>query len=102
MTQYANLIGYSDVKPFEIISRTKCMITIREMDAAKDPEWKPVFHPGGFVAHCSNQSDQKWIITPKPDGFVMTARLRKDGHYHSSWGRHVLSDKPQCFYDYNF
>lgn len=102
MTQYANLIGYSDVAPFEIIARTKCMITVRAMKAVRDPDWKPVFHPGGFVAHCSNQSDQRWIITSDLDAHVMKAHLRKDGHYHSAYGRHVLSDKPSSFYDYNF
>lgn len=102
MTQYANLIGYSDVAPFEIIARTKTTITVRAMHAVKDPEWKPVFHPGGFVAHCSNQSDQKWIITSDPDDHVMKAYLRKDGYYYSRWGRHVISDKPRCHYDYNF
>ena len=102
MKNYANMIGYSDIRPYEIIARTKTTITVRAMDAAKDPDWKPVFHPGGFVAHCSNQSDQKWIITSDPDAYVMKAYLRKDGHYHSSWGRHVLSDEPICFYDYNF
>jgi len=102
MTQYANLIGYSDVVPFEIIAQTKTTITIRDMDAVRDPDWRPVWHPGGFVAHCSNQDEQKWIITSNPDGYVMKAYLRKDGYYYSRWGRHVISDKPRCHYDYNF
>ena len=102
MTQYANLIGYSDVKPFEIIAQTKTTITIRDMDAVIDPDWKPVFHVGGFAAHCSNQHEQKWIITSKPDGFTMKAHLRNDGKYHSAYGKHMISDEPECFYDYNF
>lgn len=102
MTQYANLIGYRDILPYEIIARTKKTITLRVMDAIIDPDWKPMFHVGGFLAHCSNQSDQKWIITSNPDGFVMKAHLRKDGHYHSNWGKHVISDEPRCYHDYNF
>ena len=33
---------------------------------------------------------------------VIRARLRKDGKYHSAYGRHVLADAPVRFYDYNF
>lgn len=102
MTQYANLIGYSDVQPYEIVARTDKTITIRSMYAEKDPSWVPVWHPGGFLTYCSNQSNQKWIITSDPDGHIMKAYLRKDGHHHSPLGKHVLSDEPKCFYDYNF
>ena len=102
MTQYANLIGYSDVRPYEIIARTKRTITVRAMKAVGDPSWEPVIHVGGFAAHCSNQSDQKWIITSDPTGHLMKAYLRKDGHYHSPLGRYVVEDKPRSFYDFNF
>jgi hypothetical protein len=102
MTQYANLICYSDVRPYEIIARTKTTITVRAMKAVGDPSWKPVWHAGGFAGHCSNQSDQKWIITSDPDAHVMKAHLRKDGHYHSAYGRHVVEDRPRSFYDFNF
>jgi hypothetical protein len=101
MTQYANLYFHTDVRPYEVISQTKTTITLRGMTAVIDPEWKPVFHIGGFMANCSNQDEQKWIITSDPDGLVMKAYLRKDGRFYSRYGRHVLSDEPRCFHDYN-
>ncbi len=102
--KYANLISYSDVIPYEVIaiSPSGSQITLREMAVTLDPEWKPEFKVGGFIAHCENQSDQKWIITPNPDGFVMKAHKRKDGSFHSVYGRHLMSDAPQKFHDYNF
>ena len=102
--QYANQIGYSDVRPFEIIAVSKSgkQITIREMNAEKDPNWKPEFHVGGFSAHCSNQSSQKWIITSDEDAKPMKAHLRKDGYFHSRYGRQLVEDQPRRFYDYNF
>lgn len=102
MSNYANLHGYSDIQPFEIIARSSKTITLRGMHAEKDPAWKPEFDIGGFVAHCSNQSEQKWIISSAPARTPFKAYLRKDGHYHSRLGKHVLSDKPRSFYDYNF
>lgn len=102
--QYANQIGYSDVRPFEIISVSKSgkQITIREMNAELDPSWKPQFHAGGFSAHCSNQADQKWIITSDENANTIKAYLRKDGRFHSAYGKHKIEDQPRRFYDYNF
>ncbi len=102
--KYANLIGYSDVVPYEVISVSPSgtQITLREMHSMIDPDWVAEFNPGGFLAHCSNQSDQKWIITSDPNGFVMKAHKRKDGSFHSPYGKHVLADAPRKFRDYNF
>jgi hypothetical protein len=101
---YANLIGYSDIAPFEVlsISKTGKQITIRAMEAAADPSFKPVFHAGGFVANCSNQQDQKWIIKPDAEGVVLKAHKRADGYFHSAWGKHKIEAQPRRFYDYNF
>lgn len=102
--KYANLIGYSDTKPFEIVSVSKSgkQITIREMNAERDPSWKPKFHAGGFSAHCSNQASQKWVITSDEDAITVKAHLRKDGRFHSAYGKHKIEDEPRCFYDFNF
>lgn len=101
---YANMIGYSDVAPFEVLSISKSgkVITIREMEAFPDPTFKPEFHAGGFVANCSNQQDQKWIIKTDADGVVLKAHKRADGYYHSAWGKHRIEAAPRRFYDYNF
>ena len=77
---YANHYGYSDVNPFEIVRRVSDKtIEIREMDAERDPEWKPEFHVGGFSAHCSNQREQRWNITSNPENRVIRIRLSKSG-----------------------
>lgn len=101
---YANMIGYSDITPFEVLSISKSgkQITIRAMEANPDPSFKPEFHAGGFVANCSNQSEQKWIIERNPDGVVLKAHKRADGYFHSAWGKHRIEAAPRRFYDYNF
>lgn len=101
---YANMIGYSDVAPFEVlsISKTGKQITIRAMEATIDPAFKPEFHAGGFVANCSNQSDQKWNIRSDEGAVVLKAHKRADGYFHSAWGKHRIEAAPRRFYDYNF
>lgn len=101
---YANHYGYSDVNPFEIVRRVSDKtIEIREMDAERDPEWKPEFHVGGFSAHCSNQHEQRWNITSNPENRVIRIRLSKSGVWKDAHGRKFgLSDQPVKFYDYNF
>jgi hypothetical protein len=100
---YANLHGYSDVYPYEVVRViSDKTVEVRAMQYAPDPNWKPEMIPGGFAAHCTNQSEQKWIITPNPDSITIRVRKRKNGTWHSAFGRHVFSDKPRYFYDYNF
>jgi len=103
-TSYANQIGYSDVKPFEILSVTKSgkQILIREMDAERDPTWVPDFVAGGFTANCANQEDQKWIIQSNEANPVIKARKRADGYFWSYYGKHRIAREPRKFYDYNF
>jgi hypothetical protein len=101
--KYANLHGYSDVRPYEVVRViSDKTIEVRPMTARPDPNFKPNFIPGGFVAHCTNQRDQTWIIESDSDAPVLRVRKRKDGTWHSAFGRHVISDKPIHFYDYNF
>ena len=99
---YANLYGYTDITPFEIIKRTTKTISIREMYAEKNEDYKPEFIQGGYCATCTNQQDQKWNIISDPTRPVIKAYLRKDGNYYSRYGKHFLSDKPIRFYDFNF
>jgi hypothetical protein len=101
---FANLIGYSDVQPFEVLSISKSgkQIAIRAMKVERDESWKPEFHAGGFLAHCSNQSDQKWKISADADGLVLKAHKRADGCFHSAYGKHRIEQAPRAFHDYNF
>lgn len=101
--KFANLVLFSDVKPYEIVRViSDKTIEIREMNAERDSSWKPEFAAGGFVAHCKNQKDQKHVIVSDERNPVIRARLRKDGKFYSAYGKHVLADEPRYFYDYNF
>lgn len=99
--EYANMSGYSDVKPFEIVRViSDKTIEIREMDAEKG-DWKPEFIAGGFAGRCVNQDDQVWNIKSNEANPVIRARRNKDG-WKSSYGKHFLSTQPSKFHDYNF
>jgi hypothetical protein len=100
---FANRYGYTDIKPFEVIRKVsdKCY-EIREMNAERDETVKLDFQIGGFLARCTNQHDQKWIITPNESGYVTRIRLGKHGWRDSSKSVYNLSEKPVMFYDYNF
>jgi len=102
---YANKIGYTDVTPFEVIKKvSETTMDIQEMDAERDPSWKPEMHAGGFFAHTSNQESQRWFITSSKDEVAFRIRYSKaKGRWQDKWGnRYQLSDKPKRFYDYNF
>lgn len=102
-TPFANLHGYSDVEPFEVVRViSDKTIEIRAMRAERDESVKLEWAVGGFAGHCVNQRDQKWVITRDESAPVIRARRRVDGYFHSPYGKHVLNDKPVKFYDYNF
>lgn len=102
--QYANKLGYSDVDPFEVVrSVSEITIEVREMDAVRDPDWKPEFIPGGFAGHCINQDEQRWIITSNAANRVIRLRRDKRGNWKDKYGnRYSLHTKPVKHYDYNF
>lgn len=101
--KYANHYGYSDVNPYEVVRViSDKTIEIREMNAERDPEWKPEFVVGGFSAHCLNQGDQEWIITRDETAPVIRIRLGKNGWKDAHGRKFKLSDEPVKFYDYNF
>lgn len=102
---YANHVGYSDVNPYEIVRHVSpTTIEIRAMNAVRaNPENDLGFVPGGFVGHCANQHEQKWLITSDPNALVKRIRLHKDGKWRCKHGeRFVLAVAPRKFYDYNF
>jgi len=99
---YLNHLGYSDVNPYKIVEITKSGKTcyVQEVEAERDPNWKPNFVPGGFSAHCTNNHDQKWVYGKLLPG-RMAVRKVKVG-WKSAYGRHSLSSNPLKHYDYNF
>ncbi len=103
------MVGYSDTSPYEVIRvvSDKCL-EIRSMIATKNPDFKPDFEVGGFSAHCTNNHDQKWLITSDPNGHTIKVRKRKtvknygEGIYWNNQARYRLANEPHKFYDYNF
>ena len=103
---YANFHGWSDIKPCEIVRvvSDKCL-EVRFMDAEQlhtpeDLGWVP----GGFGHIATNNHDgQKWEIRSNLENPVFRIRKHKNGVWKDRGGsRHVLSEEPRKFYDYNF
>jgi len=98
--KYFTETGYSQSYPWVEIKRTAKTVTLAKVNIAPDPEWKPEMIPGGFSAHCTNQSDQTWLY----DGYDMsntrTIRMTKKGWAHK--GTRYIEDRAVEFYDYNF
>lgn len=101
-TQYANLVLWTDIEPFEVI-RDISPITkeIRRMNTKLLNPEELNFSVGGFAAHCSNLHDAKYEYMSS-DEPTIRIRKRKNGSWHSSLGRHILNNIPIKHYDYNF
>jgi len=101
-TPYANQYGYSDVSPFEIVRQvSERTLEVRALRTER-AVWTPDVHVGGFFAHISNQSDQRWTITPNPSAPVVRIRLGKRGWKDSCGNAFRLNASPVKFYDFNF
>jgi hypothetical protein len=101
--KYCNFHGYSDVTPFEVVQVISDQtVVVREMDAVIDPDWKMEAHVGGFMAHVVNNGG-KWNITSNENNFTTRARWSKaKGRWQTKYGRMVMANQPNKFYDYNF
>ena len=101
---YANQYGYSDITPYEVVKQvSEKTLDIREMDSERDDSVKLEFQAGGFMAHCANQRDQKWLITANAANPVVRIRLNRAGVWLDRDGRRFKLDvEPIRFYDYNF
>tara|TARA_R110001592_G_scaffold11777_4_gene57623 strand:+ start:185 stop:493 length:309 start_codon:yes stop_codon:yes gene_type:complete len=101
--KYANMLGYSDVEPYEVVKVVSDKtIEIRAMDT-EQCKWKRDFIPGGFFGHTANQNEQKWNITSNENNPVFRIRLSKNKGWRNSGGsRFQLADEPIKFYDFNF
>ena len=98
----AHVRMWSDECPVTIIKKTATTLTVRKDKAVLDPNWKPEFVLGGFSAHCTNNDEQKWIISDDPDGDIEVFR----------WSKRLNCFKDKCdckllpgwakVHDYNF
>jgi hypothetical protein len=102
--KFANQFGWTDVNPVEIVKViSDKTLEVRGMDAEIDPSFKLDEVAGGFFSHVKNNRDQKWIIKSDPKSQVYRIRKSKHGVWKCRGGsRHILSDEPIKFYDYNF
>jgi hypothetical protein len=101
--KYANMIGWTDIAPYEVVRAVNAkLMEIREMAAVELP-WEKQFFGGGFLGHVVNGEDQRWEITQNLDAPITRIRLHGDGKWYDKDGqRYALADEPRRYYDYNF
>lgn len=106
---------WSDCEAYTIIKRTPTTMTVQQDKATLSPDWKPEFIPGGFVGHCTNQSEQTYTYERDESGYVMKITLRVwtdgEGNERRKWkrkgsrvseiGGNVFLGRRK-FHDYNF
>ena len=102
--KFANMYGYSDVSPYEIVRQiSDKTLEVRGMNAVLQESFKPEWIPGGFAGHCVNQSEQKYDYSSDETRQVIRIRKNKRGEWKSAGGsKFYLADTPRKFYDYNF
>ena len=93
---------WSDRHAATIIKVTKCTITVRQDKAILNPDFKPEWIPGGFAAHCTNQSEQSYTYEADETGNTYTFRWSKKYCRYGTPGNLSLSKGRHEFYDYNF
>ena len=93
---------YTDRHAGTIVKVTKSKIAIRRDKAILSPDFKPEWIPGGFAAHCTNQSDQKYTYEPDENGQVTVIYWSKKYNRYGQPGNLTASKGRHEFYDYNF
>lgn len=97
---YFTEIGHSQQYPWVEIKRTEMTVTLAKVQVKPDPDFKPDFIPGGFCAHCSNQSEQTWLFDKISDVQTKTIRKTKRGWSHGE--TRFIENRAIEFYDWNF
>ena len=97
---YWTEFGWTDRHPWVEVRRTAKTVTLSPVNVARDPDWKPEFHQGGFSAHCSNQRDQTWLFDGIDNEITVTVRLTKRGWRQGGIG--FREGYARHHYDYNF
>jgi hypothetical protein len=94
--KFVNRYSYSDTNPVgEIIgTKGKSIILVQIIEAIKQKE-KLNYIIGGFLAHCTNQDEQKWE-------FVKTSEIVEMKVSKAFFKQYGIDEKPKKFYDYNF
>ena len=100
----AHICLYTDIEPYTVIERKGKRIKLQKAKATLDPNYKPERIPGGFAGHCTNNHDQKWIITANPKGAITEGYLGNDNEWYEKGSnrRTIISQGYVKFHDYNF
>lgn len=93
---------WSDRHAATVIKVTAKTVTVRRDKATLNPDFKPEFIPGGFAAHCTNQSEQSYTYEPDEKGEVRTFHWSDKFQRYGQPGNLTLSKGRHEFYDYNF
>lgn len=93
---------YTDSNSYTVIKRTPKTITIQRDKAVLKPTFKPEFSEGGFIANCTNNEKQEWVIEPDPNGHTMIAHW---SNVNQCWQidkyTPIVNGRFE-YYDYNF
>ena len=93
---------WTDRHAATVIKKTKYTLTVQHDKATLDPNFKPEWIPGGFAAHCTNQSEQTYTYERDPNGRIETFRWSNRHGQYGQPGSPTLSKGRHEFYDYNF
>jgi hypothetical protein len=104
--QYANQIGYTDIRAHEVVRTVSdTCLEVRRMKAIGEHQFE--FSAGGYGGVITNINDQFWKFESDPTEPIIRIRLSKakrtNGQWRDSQGREYrLTPHPVEFYDYNF
>lgn len=106
---------YTDAHAYTVVKKTAKTMTLQEDDATLLNGQDLQFHPGGFVAHCSNQRIQEYSYKTNPKGPMIKITLRTwiddEGNECRAWKRSGVKTNERGgnafpgrhkFHDYNF
>lgn len=82
---------WTDIDAYTIVKKTATTITLRSDNAELINRDDLNFVAGGFLAHCDNQSDQRYEYAADPEGHEVKITLRRwndeDGDERRKWKR---------------
>jgi hypothetical protein len=94
--------SHSDAKAGTVITRTEKTLTIQMDKSTLLNANELEFIPGGFSAHCSNQSVQKYNYERDTAGQILKVSRRKNGEYRIQGQSRLVTVGRKEFHDYNF
>lgn len=94
---------YSDQHACTVIKRTKTTMIVQRDKATLSGDFRPEFEIGGFLAHCTNNSQQEYTYEADPNGQIYKCYWsEKYGRWQTGNGTIEVIPGRHEFYDYNF